>query len=236
MIVLEGAPALSAFRRERLQARLQSIHPAVRLLGAWPVYWVDPEAGATPDDATLRRILQASPDAAPRADGAVSRYVTPRLGTLSPWASKATELLHGARLPVHRVERGLRYDLTGWPADAATQGALARVLHDPMTQSLLESPDDAVALFQQPARGELERIALEDLETANTRLGLALADDEIAYLRDRYTGLGRDPSDVGCSLPSMVQDALKILCRQCSELACANIISSTSDGCRASAA
>ena len=196
MIVLEGAPALSAFRRERLQARLQSIHPAVRLLGAWPVYWVDPEAGATPDDATLRRILQASPDAAPRADGAVSRYVTPRLGTLSPWASKATELLHGARLPVHRVERGLRYDLTGWPADAATQGALARVLHDPMTQSLLESPDDAVALFQQPARGELERIALEDLETANTRLGLALADDEIAYLRERYAALGRQPSDV----------------------------------------
>ena len=112
MIVLEGAPALSAFRRERLQARLQSIHPAVRLLGAWPVYWVDPEAGATPDDATLRRILQASPDAAPRADGAVSRYVTPRLGTLSPWASKATELLHGARLPVHRVERGLHVVLT----------------------------------------------------------------------------------------------------------------------------
>ncbi|MGH8084222.1 MAG: phosphoribosylformylglycinamidine synthase [Lysobacter sp.] len=196
MIVLEGASALSAFRRERLQARLQALHPQIRLLDAWPVYWVEPEAGATPDEAALRRILQAEPAAAARANGAVSRYVTPRLGTLSPWASKATELLHGATLPVKRVERGTRYDLTGWPADAATQGELAKVLHDPMTQSLLESRDAAAALFQVPARGELERIALDELETANGRLGLALADDEIAYLRERYAALGRQPSDV----------------------------------------
>ncbi|MGO4776862.1 phosphoribosylformylglycinamidine synthase, partial [Lysobacter sp. 2RAB21] len=98
--------------------------------------------------------------------------------------------------PVKRVERGTRYDLSGWPADAATQGALAKVLHDPMTQSLLQTRDDAAALFAVPARGELERIALEQLEAANGRLGLALAEDEIAYLRERYGALGRAPSDV----------------------------------------
>ena len=159
-------------------------------------YWVEPEAGATPDPDALRRILQAEPAEAARAAGAVSRYVTPRLGTLSPWASKATELLRGAGQPVKRVERGTRYDLAGWPTDAATQGALAKVLHDPMTQSLLDSRDDAAALFAVPARGELERIPLADLENANVRLGLALADDEIAYLRERYAALGREPADV----------------------------------------
>jgi phosphoribosylformylglycinamidine synthase len=196
MIVLEGASALSPFRRERLQARLQALHPSVRLLGAWHVYWVEPEPGRTPDAEPLRRILQAVPVEAPREAGAVSRYVTPRLGTLSPWASKATELLHGAGLPVKRVERGTRFDLTAWPADAATQGALAKVLHDPMTQSLLEARDDAAALFAVPARGGLERVALADLENANVRLGLALAEDEIAYLRERYAALGREPSDI----------------------------------------
>ena len=196
MIVLEGLSALSPFRRERLQARLQAIHPEVRLIDAWPVYWVRPDDGAQPDGETLRRILQAEPDAAARADGAVSRYVTPRLGTLSPWASKATELLRGAGQPVARVERGTRYDLSGWPADATTQGALAKALHDPMTQSLLEARDDAAALFAVPARGELERIALDQLENANARLGLALAEDEIAYLRERYAALGRAPADV----------------------------------------
>ena len=195
MIVLEGPSALSAFRRERLQSRLQALHPDVRLLGAWPVYWVQPDAGAVPDADALHRILQAGAQPAARNDGAVSRYVTPRLGTLSPWASKATELLRGAGLPVHRVERGTRYDLSGWPADAATAAALAKVLHDPMTESLLDTREAGEGLFVVPARGELERIALADLEAANARLGLALANDEIAYLRERYAALGRQPSD-----------------------------------------
>ncbi|WP_133501680.1 phosphoribosylformylglycinamidine synthase [Cognatilysobacter terrigena] len=196
MIVLEGAPALSPFRLERLQARLRSLHPDVRLLGTRHTYWVLPEPGAQPDPAKLGEILEAGATFADRDPSAVSRFVTPRLGTHSPWSSKATELLQGAGLPVHRVERGTRIDLANWPTDAATQGALAKVLHDPMTQSLLDAREDAVALFEAPSRGDLERIDLADLENANRRLGLALADDEIAYLRERYAALGRAPADV----------------------------------------
>ncbi|MCD9007855.1 phosphoribosylformylglycinamidine synthase [Luteimonas sp. XNQY3] len=197
MIVLEGQQALSPFRRERLEARLQSVSPALSVAGAWHVYFVQAEAGQVPDDATLRRILEVDAGPGPACvDGAVSRYVSPRLGTISPWASKSTELLRGAGLPVRRVERGLRLDLAGWPDDAATQAAVSKLLHDPMTQSLLDDVDAADALFATPARGALERIALDDLDAANRRLGLALADDEIAYLRERFGALGRDPADV----------------------------------------
>ncbi|MGN7726586.1 phosphoribosylformylglycinamidine synthase [Luteimonas sp. 22616] len=197
MIVLEGQPALSPFRRERLETRLQALSPGVRVAGAWHVYWIEPDAaGQVVDSAVLHRILQAGDAVSPRQDDAVSRYVAPRLGTISPWASKATELLRGAGLPVKRVERGLRLDIAGWPQDVEARVALANLLHDPMTQSLLASHDDAAALFRVPARGELERIALADLEAANARLGLALADDEIDYLRQRFGELGRDPSDV----------------------------------------
>ncbi|MBJ7575999.1 phosphoribosylformylglycinamidine synthase [Luteimonas sp. MC1828] len=196
MIVLEGLPALSPFRRERLQARLQAIAPAVRVTGAWHVYWVEPVAGATPDRAILHRILEAAEGTAEAAADAASRYVAPRLGTISPWASKAGELLRDVGQPVRRVERGTRIDIAGWPSDAATAGALARALHDPMTQSLLDSHDQAAALFTAPARGSVEVIPLDMLEEANQRLGLALADDEIAYLRERYAALGRDPHDV----------------------------------------
>ena len=201
MIVLEGQPALSPFRRERLEARLQSLSPSLRITGAWFTYWVEPEAGAvlaegTPERDALLRILQAEPAAQPRAADAVSRYVVPRLGTLSPWASKATELLHGARLPVKRVERGTRLDITGYPADAEVASAVAKLLHDPMTQSLLADPGEGAALFVSPPRGALERIPLAQLESANARLGLALADDEIDYLRERFAALGRDPADV----------------------------------------
>ncbi|MGY0634062.1 phosphoribosylformylglycinamidine synthase [Luteimonas sp. A478] len=196
MIVLEGLPALSPFRLERLQARLKLFPSAPRVVGAWHVYWIQPQVGAEPDVGALARILQAGTGAEPLAGGAVSRFVAPRLGTISPWASKTSELLAHAGVEVKRVERGTRLDIAGWPENAAEAAALERLLHDPMTQSLLEAHDEADALFRTPGRGELERIALADLEEANARLGLALAEDEIEYLRDRFGTLGRDPSDV----------------------------------------
>ena len=196
MIVLEGAPALSPFRCDRLQARLQAIVPGLRVTGAWHGYWVQPEPAATPDQATLCRILQAEAQPADAAPGASSRFVVPRLGTLSPWASKATELLRGAGLPVHRVERGMRIDLTGWPDDASLQAALGKLLHDPMTQSLLASREAGAALFDAQPAGALEVVPLDALQAANARLGLALAEDEVDYLRARYGELGRDPHDV----------------------------------------
>ena len=137
MIVLEGQPALSPFRRERLEARLQQLHPdtgsapgqPLRIAATRHVYWVEAEAGAAPDRAALARILQAGEAIEPLSEGAVSHYVVPRLGTISPWASKATELLRGAGLPVKRVERGLRIDLVGAAdADAKRVIAMARSL------------------------------------------------------------------------------------------------------------
>ena len=70
MMVLEGDSALSSFRRERLQARLQAVHSELRLIGAWWTYWVVPEADAQPDGTTLSRILQGGFEEAPRAAGA----------------------------------------------------------------------------------------------------------------------------------------------------------------------
>lgn len=196
MIVLEGASALSPFRLARLQSRLQALAPTVRVVAARTVYFVQPTPGQQPDAAALQRILQATPEASAPAAGCVRRWVVPRLGTRSPWSSKATELVAGAGVAVARIERGLCLDLAGWPADAAVQAALLRVLHDPMTQSVLADPEALQALFAAPARKPLQRIALDALEQANGRLGLALAQDEIDYLRARYGELGREPSDV----------------------------------------
>ena len=106
MIVLEGQTALSPFRRERLEARLRAVHPDIRITDSRFTYWVQPQPGATPDLATLGRILQAGEAFAPCTGDAKSKFVSPRLGTISPWASKAGELLRGAGLPVARVERG----------------------------------------------------------------------------------------------------------------------------------
>ncbi len=115
---------------------------------------------------------------------------------MSPWASKATEILRGSGHQVKRVERGLRLDLAGLPdANDPRWVKLERELFDPMTQSLLTSRDAAAALFVELPAGKLERIELAGLAEANARLGLAMSEDELAYLTERYGELRRAPSD-----------------------------------------
>jgi len=189
MIVFEGREALSGFRRSRLLQRLAL--PQSAALAAHHLYFIDAEALDAAQREQLGRILQAAP-ATPRSEPGLA-LVVPRIGTLSPWASKATEILRGCGLPLRRVERGLRYRF-GPELDLASPVVQA-ALHDPMTQSVLLDPAAAAGLFAAAAPQALERIPLDQLEAANQRLGLALSEDEIAYLRASYLGLGRQPSD-----------------------------------------
>ena len=198
MIVLDGLTALSAFRLERINRELTRVSPHSRVAAAWNVYFVatDP-GGAAPDSARLCEVLRAVPGAPKDA----SLWVVPRLGTISPWSSKATDILHGCGFPVRRVEHGSAYSIESAPAtDTPAWQKLADLLHDRMTQSVLTTLQQVDGLFREGAPGPLERVVLgadpvAALDAANRRLGLALAADEIEYLAARYRELGRDPSD-----------------------------------------
>jgi phosphoribosylformylglycinamidine synthase len=203
MIALDGQSALSPFRLERLNARLDASHRGVRVQASWFVYFID--ADVAPEGALRQRLLAVleAKDAAPEP---ATLWVVPRLGTISPWSSKATDILHGAGFgvpgsDVRRVERGLAWQLASLPtAEAPDHAAVMAVLHDAMTQSVLTRIEDAQGLFLAGQPGDLVHIALGAdpqgaLSEANTRLGLALADDEIEYLVERYAELGRDPTD-----------------------------------------
>ncbi len=200
MIALDGQSALSPFRLERLNASLDALHHGVRVQASWFVYFID--AAAAPEGELRQRLLAVleAKDAAPEQ---ATLWVVPRLGTISPWSSKATDILHGAGFDkdLRRVERGVAWRVSGLPAvDAADRDALMALLHDAMTQSVLSRIDDAQGLFLAGAPGDLVHVALGGdpqaaLVEANHRLGLALADDEIDYLVERYAELGRDPTD-----------------------------------------
>ncbi len=196
MIVLDGLSALSPFRLERLNRELARIVPGSSVAAAWHTYFVA-EAGATPDQDRLRAVLRAEPGPAKRA----GLWVVPRLGTISPWSSKATDILRGCGFTIDRVERGVAFDIGRAPARDSDAGRrLERALHDPMTQSVITSLDQAQQLFLAGAPAPLDRIELGNdavaaLQGANIRLGLALATDEIEYLAARYAELQRDPSD-----------------------------------------
>ncbi len=112
MIALEGQSALSPVRIERMNARLDALHRGTRVQACWFVYLLD--ADAAPAGALRERLLAVleAKDAAPEP---ATLWVVPRLGTISPWSSKATDILHGAGFDVRRVERGLAWRVTGLP-------------------------------------------------------------------------------------------------------------------------
>ncbi|MGN6120203.1 MAG: phosphoribosylformylglycinamidine synthase [Rhodanobacter sp.] len=198
MIAFDGQSALSPFRLERLNARLDAVHRGVRVQSAWHVFVLDMDAAP---EGTLRERLLAVLEAKDAAPQPATLWVVPRLGTISPWSSKATDILHGAGFDVRRVERGLAWQLSGLPEPGAPDhAAIMGVLHDAMTQSVLARLDDAQGLFLAGTPGDLVHVALgadpqAALAAANRRLGLALAEDEIEYLVERYAELGRDPTD-----------------------------------------
>ena len=196
MIVLEGQIALSPFRQERLATRLAECAPSCRLQAARFVYLIAVEPEATLDLDRLSRILEARPGLSPAPPDASRILVIPRPGTRSPWSSKATEIVRGIELPIRRLEQALCFDLSGLPDEPGPRRSALAVLHDPMTQVVLDRVDAAETLFVDRPAGPLARIPLADLDQANRAMGLALSDAEIAYLDQRFRELGRDPTDV----------------------------------------
>jgi phosphoribosylformylglycinamidine synthase len=212
LLHFEGGNALSAFRAQALLPRLQAISPRITAVHARHVHWVWSDQ-PLPRDAhdKLAALLTYGDAYAGPADGALV-LVAPRLGTVSPWASKATDIAHNCGLAIRRVERvteyrlGLKTGLAGLlgaakPLEAGELQQAAALLHDRMTESVLLQRADAAHLFDEQAGRAMEHVDVlgqgrKALEVANKDFGLALSDDEIDYLVAAFTGLKRNPTDV----------------------------------------
>ena len=219
----EGGNALSDFRAQALLASLQTINPRIQSVSARHIHWVwsDSALDATTQERLAALLNYGDPYVGSTEGEAI--LVMPRLGTVSPWASKATDIAHNCGLAIHRVERVTEYHLTlsGNPGvsglietltdsltgrapkglNEAERQACAALLHDRMTESVAFERDAARHLFdEQPAEPMAHVDVLGQgkaaLEVANKDFGLALSDDEIVYLVDAFTKLGRNPSDV----------------------------------------
>ncbi|MGI4814334.1 MAG: phosphoribosylformylglycinamidine synthase [Janthinobacterium lividum] len=213
---LAGARALSDFRRERLLQALQAVDADVTDVRSSFLHIVGLERA--PDAAEQGRLAELlcygdpAEDAGERGARAhqANFIVIPRFGTISPWASKASDIAHHCGFEqVRRIERGIEHTLnfkTGLfggrrELDDARRARLAAVLHDRMTETVVYTRADAEHLFDTLPGKALRRVPLlaegrAALEAANLEYGLALADDEIDYLADAFSGLQRDPTDV----------------------------------------
>ncbi len=206
--IFEGGNALSDFRVQQLLPRLAAIAPQIKGLSARYMHLAaSEEALDAQQQPTLAALLTYGEPAHAGQDG-VALVVTPRFGTVSPWASKATDIAHNCGLCLKRIERITEFRIQlkdGLLSKASLSpeqlAAVADLLHDRMTESVMRTRDDALNLFNELQPAPMEHVDVlgggrAALEDANTRWGLALADDEMDYLVAAFKQLQRNPTDV----------------------------------------
>ncbi|WP_100642183.1 phosphoribosylformylglycinamidine synthase [Alteromonas facilis] len=204
MLVLHGAPALSDFRLQKIIQQLHQSGINVTSLSTEWVHLVDVEQPLSEQKlATLKQLLVYGPKNADVQREGELLFVTPRVGTISPWASKATDIAHNCGLTeIHRIERGCAYYIVAEEYLTEEQRVIvAALIHDRMTETVHADIDDADVLFQTAQPAPLKSVDIlgqgkDALVQANISMGLALADDEIDYLYDSFTQLGRNPNDI----------------------------------------
>ena len=210
MLILPGSNALSAFRTQRLLSQLQAVEPAIVGVTGRFLHFIDAVSTPGQDDiGRLNALLTYGEPFAGSTEGE-EFVVIPRFGTISPWASKATDIVHHCGLAhIKRVERGVSYHvqmksgLLGGAkklSEAAAQ-QVAVLLHDRMIETVLRNANDAAGLFLELEAKPLEFVDVlsggkDALVRANGELGLALSDDEIDYLLNAFTQAKRNPTDV----------------------------------------
>lgn len=205
----EGGNALSSFRAQQLLTDLVAIHPKITGVSARFVHLVATEGAVAPALQERLSALLTYGDPYKGSVEGLAFIVTPRLGTISPWASKATDIARNCGLNVFRVERMTEYRvdvksglLGGKPELSTEQTAqIAALLHDRMTESVFATRAEAEQLFTTLAAQPMEFVDVlgggrAALETANKQWGLALAEDEIEYLVNAFNDLKRNPTDV----------------------------------------
>ncbi|MBF0446813.1 MAG: phosphoribosylformylglycinamidine synthase [Magnetococcales bacterium] len=202
--VLSGGAALSLFQMEKLSTFLAALTPAVTLNSARFVHFTALDAPLSAEEgAVLSALLTyGQEDDRPLYNEATALVVVPRMGSISPWSTKATEIAKRCGLTqIHRLERGIAYDCGADPLSVTQLDALKPEIFDRMTQEVVLGTKAACSLFDQQQPRPLHRIpvlqqGLSALEQANDRLGLALAADEIDYLIAYFISRGSDPTDV----------------------------------------
>lgn len=204
MLILHGASALSDFKVKKLINQFREQNLPVAEVSAQYVHFAHTENSLSDTEMkVLEQLLTYGIPMQKQCADTVSLLVTPRLGTISPWSSKATNILHNTGLnKVKRVERGVAYYLSySEQVSDAQFAAIKGLLHDRMTEVTMDNLSQAESLFAETAPVTFSQVDIltggkAALSDANLTLGLALADDEIDYLVENYQTLGRNPNDI----------------------------------------
>ena len=199
MQIIWGNPAHSEYRRNQLLNKLQVVG-GISAVQSQYIYFIDVDSELTNTELShLKILLNNSESDQTSVLSADSCIVTPRLGTISPWSSKATDITHTCGVEhVHRIERGIAYFFEG--VSTVNKPVMEALVHDRMMEQVFHKVEELEGLFshQSPKPYSIVDVlggGKAALNKANKEMGLALSSDEIDYLVDAFKGLGRNPVD-----------------------------------------
>ena len=203
MLKYLGPLAETSFRKKKLISLIQSIYPEIISFEARYIHYIDIQSTLDKNQEKILSALLSYGDLSEEEHNESFKFfVIPRIGTVSPWASKATDIAKICRLPINRVERGRLYSIiSSCPLKANELAQLSPFFYDRMTESLLTSEPSEEQLFKNNTPKDLEVINLLEkgklaLVEKNKSLSLALSDEEINYLYKGFKDLDKDPTDV----------------------------------------
>mgnify|MGYP000474676575 CR=1 FL=1 len=203
MNTLRGAPALSDFRVQKLLAQCADLQLPVTDIYAEYTHFAHISSALNDEEShVLQKLLTYGPTIEEHEPVGQFFLVTPRPGTISPWSSKSTDIAHNCGLEkITRLERGIAYYITASELTKAQTIQLHHLISDRMMEAVFTQMEQATSLFATAEPAELTSIDIENggknaLVQANIDLGLALAEDEVNYLFENFTKLGRNPHDI----------------------------------------
>lgn len=200
MQIVSGVSGLSDFRTKNILEKIQKIDPKIKNVSAELVHFIETNNNLSNDQQINLKLLLNYGAPYDSIRKGTLLIVVPRLGTISAWSSKATDIAHNAGLNnIIRIEHGIAIYIEGLKKDDIYK--IAPLLHDRMTESVLTSFDQTKELFKEGLPKSLNVFDIQkgtkkDLQSANKQLGRALEDDEVDYLYQEYTALNRNPTDV----------------------------------------
>ena len=196
-----GIQALRNFKVKTLQEKLQSKLPNLSLLFTEYIHFIESDTKLNSEDKSQLDILLNYAPSINTSNSIDSFIVTPRQGTISPWSSKATDIVHLCGLKqIKRLERGIKYHFNR-QLKAEELDIVLNIIMDKMTESYLNNIKNAGLLFNElepTAHQNIDVILLgkSAIEKANIELGLALSESEIEYLYNQFSVLARNPTDI----------------------------------------
>ena len=156
MHILRGKTALSEFRINKLLSTLQQKVPDITYVDSQFIHFVHSRNKLETNEITqLNTILLGPDEEDPKQEDETTAafvLITPRPGTISPWSSKATDILHNCGMDnILRVERGIAvwvFASDSLQISDADVELIKPLLHDRMTESVMQNTEQAEILFK----------------------------------------------------------------------------------------